>query len=64
MLSFSAEPVETHLSLAALGLNPRASYELTEAFTQTRRKGKGADLARFAVKLAPYGVQVWTAAAR
>jgi hypothetical protein len=64
VLSFSAEPVETELSLAALHLHPRASYELQEAFTGARMKGKGTELAHVKLQLPPYAVQLWTVANR
>jgi hypothetical protein len=62
VLSFSAEPVEAELSLAALRLRPRATYHLQEAFTGARIQGKGAALARLKLKLPAYGVQLWTLA--
>jgi hypothetical protein len=62
VLSFSAEPVETGLSLAALHLGQRRNYELREVFTGAVRKGKGADLSHLKLELPPYGVQLWTLA--
>jgi len=61
VLSFSDEPVKTILSLAALRLDPDASYTFTEAFSAVKRAGKGKEMTRFEVTLPPYAVQVWTA---
>ena len=64
VLSFSAEPVEADLSLAALHLRPSASYELQEAFTGARMKGKGSKLSHLKLQLPPYAVQLWMVAGR
>jgi hypothetical protein len=61
VLSFATERVSTVLPLEVLGLNPDATYTLQEAFSGTTRAGKGRELTRLSVDLAPFAVQLWPA---
>lgn len=60
VISFSKEPVDTWISLKAIGLDPKTVYTLQEAFSGIEKKGTGRELASIQVKLGPLDVQVWT----